>query len=62
MLINKQNVKRYINDAGKRVSPEALPVIERKLKVLLDAAVKATNGYKTITARDVSMYSLRMVI
>lgn len=62
MLLNKKAVKRYLHENNKRISDEALDVIEVKVKVLLDKVIRSVNNFKTIKAIDVSLFQVKIEV
>ena len=61
-LINKKEVKKYFHEYDKRVSDEALDLIEIKLRAVLKASIRASNHFKTVKARDVSLFCIKVQI
>ncbi|MDD5613442.1 MAG: hypothetical protein PHQ54_00015 [Candidatus Omnitrophica bacterium] len=60
MLLNKKAVKKFYHEQGKRVSEEAMEVINRKLQVFLSRSIQASKHFKTIKAQDVCLFQIRI--
>ena len=57
-LLNKNTIKRYYHEHGKRLSMEALEVLEIKLMSLMDRSIRASNNHKTVKAADISIFGI----
>jgi hypothetical protein len=58
MLLNKKAVKRHYHECGKRLSNEALEVLELKVRNLIGRTIRASNNHKTVKASDVSIFGI----
>jgi len=62
MLLNKKSVKKLCHDNGKRISSEAIELLDAKLRVLVNKSIGASGGKKTIKAVDVSHFQIKLQI
>ena len=61
-MLNKKAVRRYLHQSNKRITNEAIEVVEVKVRVFLDRVVKSVNNFKTIKESDVSLFQIRIGI
>ena len=62
MLINIKRVKSVYHDQNKRISREALELLNVKVMALINKSIYASNGHMTIKACDLAHYSIRLEI
>jgi len=62
MLINQKKVKQLCHAQNKRISKEALELINYKVIILVNKSINAANGNKTVLGRDVANFSVRVII
>ena len=59
MLINKQNVRKAFNSGGKRVSAEALEILDHKIHNIITKAIANANCMKTVKGSDVALVQIK---
>ena len=55
MLLNKRLIKALVKEKGKRITAEALEMLEGKATCLVKRAIENSNGQKTVNGQDVGI-------
>lgn len=58
MLLNRKLVKAIVHERGKRISREALEMLEGKVTCLVKRAIENANGQKTVNGEDVGILTV----
>ena len=53
MLLNVKQVKLYAKQNHKQISKEAIELLERKIRLILDSAITITGRFKRIRAFEI---------
>lgn len=59
-MLKKSLVKKFLKDRNRRISDEAMELLEYKLERLLDRMSKDNGKFKTIKASMVALYEWRL--
>lgn len=57
MYINKAKVKQFFHEHNKRISPQAISELDRKIENILWDAMRLTRNFKTITDTEIRFAS-----
>lgn len=53
MYVQKKAVKRFFHEQGRRIKPEVINALNKKVEDVLWSALRLARGFKTITATEI---------
>ncbi len=53
MYIQKKAIKAFFHENGRRVKPEAIAALDKKVEDILWSALRLARGFKTITPTEI---------